>query len=101
MCLLQCFPEEPSEGSRILLERKQKGDCLPGSIHCTVHPFPLHSDIGFADPPRAVRHTTLRTDALIELRCISLDPPEQGGVIDLNASIGEHALKIAVADGEL
>ena len=43
----------------------------------------------------------MRTDALIQLRCIGLDPPKQGGVIDLNASIGEHALEIAVADREL
>ena len=43
----------------------------------------------------------MRTDAFLQLRSIGLDPPEQGRVINLNASIGEHALEIAVADREL
>jgi hypothetical protein len=43
----------------------------------------------------------MRTDALVQLGCISLDPAKEGRVIHRDATIGEHALQIAVADGEL
>jgi hypothetical protein len=53
------------------------------------------------DPPGSVCHLEMRTDALVQLGCISLDPTKEGRVIHRDATIGEHALEIAIADGEL
>src|SRR5215213_7594424 len=81
-------------GSRIPLGREQEINGLPCRIHgaVQVHPFALHPDVSFVHTPRAIRGSKMRTDTLIQLRCIGLDPPDQGGVIDLHTTIGEHAL---------
>ena len=42
----------------------------------------------------------MRPDPLLQFGGVCLDPPENGGVIDRDAAILQHKLKIAVADGE-
>jgi D-ribose pyranose/furanose isomerase RbsD len=43
----------------------------------------------------------MRADALVEFWRTGLNPAKQGRMIHVNATMGEHARKIAVADREL
>jgi hypothetical protein len=103
MRLLQSLAEETSGGSCIPLGREQKVDRLPEGIDGTVQidPFAFHLDVCLVDPPGSICHLEMRTDALVQLGCISLNPTKEGRVIHRDATIGEHALEIAIADGEL
>jgi hypothetical protein len=42
----------------------------------------------------------VRADPLLQLNGISLNPPEDGGVIYLDAAIQQHGLEITAADGK-
>nr|WP_170285079.1 hypothetical protein [Microvirga aerophila] len=43
----------------------------------------------------------MRADALVQFGSVSLNPAKQGGVIDLAATVSQHALEIAIADWKL
>ena len=58
--------------------------------------FDLHACL--VRPPRAVAHPQVRSDPLLELGSVGLDPAENGDVIDRDAAILQHKFKIAVAD---
>jgi len=103
MRLSQSLAEETSGGSCIPLGREQKVDRLPDCIDGTVkiHPLALHPNVCLVHAPGSICHLEMRTDALVQLGCISLDPTKEGRMIHRDATIGEHALEIAIADGKL
>ena len=67
----------------------------------TVAPLAVDPDIGFIDVPRSMARPEMAAHALFELRRKALDPAVHGRVIELNPSVGERALELAVADSEL
>src|SRR3982751_6575822 len=66
----------------------------------TLGPASLHLDIRLVDPPRAVARPQMGADPLLQLRGISLDPTEDGRVVDRDATVLQHQLEIAIADRE-
>src|SRR4051794_28480396 len=52
------------------------------------------------DLPRAIARPQVRSDPLLQLWRISLDPAEEGCVVDRDTAVLQHQLEIAVADRE-
>src|SRR4051812_43770745 len=102
MRLPQRLAEEALRGLRIPLSREQEVDGLAAAVDraIQIHPAARHPDVGLVHPPRAVALPQMRPDPLLELRRIGLDPPEDGGVVDLDAAVSEHQLEVTVADRE-
>ena len=71
--------EEPFRRRGVPLGREQKVDRLAAAVHrpIQVGPAPLHLDIRFIDPPRAVAPVQVQPDPLLQLRGIGLDPAEE------------------------
>src|SRR3954453_3339130 len=85
------------------LGTEQKVDRLAGAVDCPVQvaPLPADSDVRFINVPRPAARTQVAAHPLLQLRGEALDPAVHGRVIDHHAAIGEHSLKIAIADREL
>src|SRR3954449_11822218 len=85
------------------LGTEQKVDRLAGAVDGPVQvaPLPADSDVRFINVPRPAARTQVAAHPLLQLRGEALDPAVHGRVIDHHAAIGEHSLKIAIADREL
>ena len=94
--------KNPLRRGRIPPRRQKEIDRLPSAVHrpIEIRPASLHPDVGFVHPPGAVAHSQMWADSLFKLRCVGLDPSEDRRVVDLDATIEQHELKITVADGK-
>src|SRR5215213_7996987 len=101
----------PSEGTLeealgcllVPLGAEQEVDRLAGAVDGPVQvaPLPADPDVSLVDVPRPAARTQVTAHPLLELRGEALNPAVHGRVIDHHAAIGEHSLKIAIADREL
>jgi hypothetical protein len=84
------------------LGAEQEVDGLAGAVDRPVQVAPLtvDPDEGLVDVPRAAARPQVTTHALLELRREALDPAVERDVVDLDATVGEHGLEVAVADRE-
>jgi hypothetical protein len=66
--------------------------------YCSVHvpPYPGHLDVGLVDEPSAARRVAARAGCVDQQWGEALHPSEQGDVVDLDASLGQQFLKIAI-----
>src|SRR3954471_16691251 len=58
-----------------------------------IHPAALNLHVRLVHLPGAGAHAQVRPEALLQFDSIGLDPPEDGGVIHLHASIQQHELE--------
>src|SRR3954454_18798335 len=95
--------EEALGCSLVALGAEQEVDRLPRAADGPVQVAPLAADpdISFVDVPWPAARPQVPAQPLLELRGEALDPAVHGRVVDLNPAVGEHALEVAVADGEL
>ena len=103
MRLLQCLAKEAPRSSRIALTAQKEIDRLPSAVNGTVKICPptLHFDVGLVHSPRTICHLKMGPHSLIDLRRVVLRPARHGRVINGNASIGQHPLKVSIADWKL
>ena len=87
----------------VALGAEQGVDGLAGAVDGAVEvaPLPVDPEVGLVDGPRPTARAQVPPHPLLELRGEALDPAVHGRVVDLDPAIGQHALKVAVADREL
>src|SRR3954452_576764 len=95
--------EEALGGLLVALGAEPEVDGLPGAVDGTVEvaPLPVHSHVRLIDVPRPAARPQVPPQLLLELGREALDPAVHGRVIDLDPTIGQHELQVAVADREL
>ena len=92
-------PATSSRGDRRLCRRRQSR-----SVYRRLHRLArstLHFDVGLVHSPGTICHLKMGPHTLIDLRRVVLRPARHGRVIDGNASIGQHPLKVSIADRKL
>src|SRR3954466_5100284 len=95
--------EETFGGLLVALGAEPEVDGLPGAVDGAVEvaPLPVHSHVRLIDVPRPAARSQVPPHPLLELGREALDPAVHGRVIDLDPTIGQHQLEVAVADREL
>jgi hypothetical protein len=73
---------------------------LTGLIHgpVDVPPFARHLQVGLVDEPRVSDRMPARTSRVREQRREALHPPVDADVIDLDPTLGEELLNIAIGE---
>jgi hypothetical protein len=73
-------------------------DSLPFFIHGAIEILTglPDFDVGLIHPVRSATHLQMLTDALVNLRRVSLDPPEDGQVIHIEPALTHHLFDVAV-----
>src|SRR3954466_14256583 len=95
--------EETFGGLLVALGAEPEVDGLPGAVDGAVEvaPLPVHSHVRLIDVPRPAARSQVPPHPLLEFGREALDPAIHGRVIDLDPTIGQHQLEVAVADREL
>jgi hypothetical protein len=103
MRLLQCLAKEAPRSGRIALAAQKEIDRLPSAVNGTgkICPPTFYFDVGLVHLPRTICHLKMGPRPLIDFKRVALRPARHGRVIDGNASIGQHPLKVSIADWEL
>ena len=102
MWLRQRLAEEPFRRLSVALGRQQEVDRLAAAVDSAIQvgPAALDLHVCLVHPPGAVAHAQVGADPLLQFGRIGLDPPADGAVVHLNASIQQHEREITVADRE-
>jgi hypothetical protein len=72
---------------------------MAGAVHSTVevHPGTAYFEIRLIGAPGIVSGFELSTHTLFELGSVVLDPAIDGGVVDMEAALDHHLLKVTIA----
>ena len=99
----RALPEEALGRLLVPLGAEQEVDGLAGAVDGAIEiaPLPVDPEVGLIDVPRPAARPEVPAHPLLELGGEALDPAVHGGVVDLDAAVGQHALEVAVADREL
>ena len=81
--------------------RHHGGDPVCGGLTKELFPANTNRPYRSRPPPRTICHLKMGPHPLIDLRRVALRPARHGRVIDGNASIGQHPLKVSIADRKL
>jgi len=83
---------------RITLGRQHEIDRVTCRIHGSVQVRPVASDpdVRFVHPPGTIGMPEFATEALIQNRCIALDPAPDRDVIHRQATLHHHLLQVPV-----
>lgn len=93
------FEKEALGGSRISGRTEPEIERVSLRIDGSVEVDPLIFDFdrGLIDLPRIVCHLHVRTTPLFKSRCVVLDPPIHGRMVDRESTFQHHLLKLPIA----
>ncbi len=102
MWLGQCFAKETLRCRSVPFGRQQEVDRLAAFVDRPVEVGPpaLHLYIGLVHTPRAVVHSQMRPDLLLQFDGICLNPAEDRRVIHRHTAVEKHQFEVTIADGE-
>jgi hypothetical protein len=99
---LHRFAEEGFGGGYVTPRAQPEVDCPARSIDGTIEIAPLASDfdVCFVNTPRPTNCKGISAPALLELRCVVLDPSHDGGMCQRQTTLGHHLGQVSQAQFE-
>src|SRR5271165_6911365 len=99
---LHRFAEEGLGGGYVTPGAQPEVDCPPRPIDGTIEIAPLASDLDvcLVNTPRPTNCKGISAPALLELRCVVLDPSHNGGMCQRQTTLGHHLGQVSQAQFE-
>src|ERR1700738_4359605 len=100
---LERLAKEPFCRTAIALGGEQEVDCLTGGVHRPIQIFLLAADlyIRLVNPIGLVGWPEIGAAALVQFRCIHLNPAEHAGMVRGQSAFSHHLGHVSIAEWKI